>query len=63
MTPEEVDRQTVRTLAGVAGIAIPEEDMEALIRALRNHMAAMASLDELDLDDCDPIVTFDPRWE
>jgi hypothetical protein len=60
--PEEVDAGVIRTLAAVAGIAIPEEDVEPLVAAYRNHLAGMAVLEGLELDDSDPIVTFDPRW-
>lgn len=62
MKPEEVDRDVVQTLARVAGITVPPEDVEPLIGALRNHLEGMASLEELDIDEADPIVTFDPRW-
>jgi hypothetical protein len=62
MTPDEVDGGVVRTLADVAGISVPDEDVEPLVGALRNHLKGMALLDTLDLDEYDPIVTFDPRW-
>jgi Asp-tRNA(Asn)/Glu-tRNA(Gln) amidotransferase C subunit len=60
---EEIDAEVVRTLARVAGISLPEEDVEPLVGALRNHLAGMKALEELDIDEADPIVTFDPRWE
>jgi Asp-tRNA(Asn)/Glu-tRNA(Gln) amidotransferase C subunit len=62
MRPEEVDAEVVRTLARVAGISVPEEDMEALVAAFRNHLAGMEALETMDLDEHDPIVTFDARW-
>jgi len=62
MRPDDVDADVVRALAGVAGISVPEEDVEPLVSALRNHLKGMEVLDTLDLDDYDPIVTFDPRW-
>ena len=62
MKDVDVDADVVRTLARVAGINIPEEDVEPLVGALRNHLAGMKALDELDVDEADPIVTFDPRW-
>jgi hypothetical protein len=62
MKSEEVDADVVRTLAGVAGITIPDEDIQPLIGALRNHLAGMKALEDLDIDEADPIVTFDPRW-
>lgn len=62
MKSEEVDAKVIRTLASVAGITIPDEDVQPLIGALRNHLAGMKALEDLDIDDADPIVTFDPRW-
>lgn len=53
---------TVLTLAQLVGLTIPEEDLEPLTGALRDQLAAVTSLDELDLTDVDPIVEFDPRW-
>lgn len=62
MKPEDVDANTVRMLADVAGIKLPEEDVQPLVGALRNHLKGMEALDRLDLEEFDPIVTFDPRW-
>jgi Asp-tRNA(Asn)/Glu-tRNA(Gln) amidotransferase C subunit len=62
MKAEAVDAATVRTLAEVAGISLPEEDVEPLVGALRNHMKGMEELDRLDLEEFDPIVVFDARW-
>jgi hypothetical protein len=62
MRVEDVDADVVRTLAGVAGISVPEEDLQPLVGALQNHLRGMEKLDGLDLDESDPIVDFDPRW-
>jgi hypothetical protein len=62
MRPEEVDAGVIRTLADVAGIKIPDEDIEPLIGAFRNHLAGMKVLDDLDLGENDPITVLDPRW-
>jgi len=63
MKESDIDADVVRTLARVAGIKVPEEDVEPLVGALRNHMAGMRALEELDIDEADPIVTFDARWD
>jgi Asp-tRNA(Asn)/Glu-tRNA(Gln) amidotransferase C subunit len=63
MSEAKVDADVVRTLAQVAGIKLPEEDVEPLVGALRNHLAGMKALEELDIDEADPIVAFDARWE
>jgi hypothetical protein len=62
MRPEKVDASVIRTLAEVAGIEIPDEDIEPLIGAFRNHLAGMKVLDDLDLGESDPITVLDPRW-
>jgi hypothetical protein len=61
--PDEVDGDVIRTLAAVAGITVPPEDVEPLVAAYRNHLAGMAALESLELDEHDPIVTFDARWQ
>jgi Asp-tRNA(Asn)/Glu-tRNA(Gln) amidotransferase C subunit len=62
MRSEQVDAGVVRTLAQVAGIDVPEEDVQPLVSALQNHLKGMEALDDLDLAESDPVVTFDPRW-
>lgn len=62
MRPDEVDGTVIRTLAAVAGIEIPDEDIEPLVGAYRNHLEGMEMLDKLELDEHDPIVIFDPTW-
>ncbi|HVC76462.1 MAG TPA: hypothetical protein VND96_08090 [Candidatus Micrarchaeaceae archaeon] len=63
MKPEEVNADVIRTLASVAGITVPEEDMQPLVGAFRNHLAGMKALEDMDIDEADPIVIFDPRWQ
>ena len=62
MKPEQVDAKVITTLAQGAGIEIPQEDMEPLIGAFKNHLAGMEALEGLDLEEHDPITVFDPRW-
>jgi hypothetical protein len=62
MRPEEVGPDVVLMLARVAGITVPEEDVQPLTGALQNHLKGMEVLDGLALDESDPIVAFDPRW-
>jgi len=62
MNPEEVNADVIRTLAQVAGIKLPEEDIQPLIGAFKNHLVGMEALAELDLEEHDPIVTFDASW-
>jgi hypothetical protein len=62
MKPDEVDSALIRTLGHVAGVSIPDEDVEPLVGAFKNHLSGMQELDGLDIDEHDPIVTFDPSW-
>ena len=63
MKPDKVDAGVIRTLADVAGIEIPDEDIEPLIGAFKNHLEGMKVLDDLDFGENDPITIFDPRWQ
>ena len=58
----EVTSDTVRQLAKVAGITVPDEDMDSVVAALRVYRAAFKSLEALDLTEVDPVVVTDPRW-
>ena len=57
ITPDVVD-----TLAQVAGFEVPEEDRELLAAILQNQLASVRRLEQLDVGDVEPIVSFDPRW-
>jgi hypothetical protein len=57
-----MDAQTIEQLARYVGLAIPEIDLEVLEPALANQAAMTDALDRLELEDGEPIVTFDPRW-
>jgi aspartyl-tRNA(Asn)/glutamyl-tRNA(Gln) amidotransferase subunit A len=53
----------VRMLAVLAGIDVPTEDEQGLVKAFDNVLASAALLQPLDLSGIDPVVTFDPRWD
>jgi len=57
ITPEVVD-----ALAKVAGFEVPEEDRALLASVLANQLAGVRRIEQLDLGDVEPIVSFDPRW-
>lgn len=58
----EVSSELVETLARAAGFELPDEDRELLAALLGNQLEAIRSLEELDVTDVEPIVSFDPRW-
>ncbi len=57
-----ITSDAVLTVAQLVGLAVPQEDLEPLTAALRDQLASVDSLAELDLADVDPTITFDPRW-
>jgi hypothetical protein len=52
----------VDLLAQIAGFAVPDEDRELLTGVFTNQFAATRLLEALDVDEVEPIVSFDPRW-
>ena len=52
----------IEQLATLAGLAVPNEDLDLLQAVLANHIASSRALLSLDLEDTEPIVSFDPRW-
>jgi Asp-tRNA(Asn)/Glu-tRNA(Gln) amidotransferase C subunit len=58
----EITTEVVETLARVAGFEVPAEDHALLAAVLQNQLASVRRLEELDLGDVEPIVSFDPRW-
>ena len=62
MKPQEVTPEVIRQLARVAGIVVPDEDVQPLVGAFKNHLTGMQELDRLDFDEFDPIETLDSSW-
>jgi Asp-tRNA(Asn)/Glu-tRNA(Gln) amidotransferase C subunit len=57
-----VSRDVLLTLARVAGITLVPEDLAQLATALADQLGSIEILDEVDLEEFNPIVEFDPRW-
>ena len=55
VTPEDVER-----LAALAGLRLPEEDLQPLVRSLVAHMELVEPLLRLDLSAVEPSLRFDP---
>jgi Asp-tRNA(Asn)/Glu-tRNA(Gln) amidotransferase C subunit len=60
---KEITADTVRRLAEVAGIQVPDEDLPGVIATLKSYRAAFQAVEALDLTEVDPVVVTDPRWE
>ena len=59
---EQVTPEVTRLLMRLAGLTVPEEDVELLAGAIGSQLAAIAVLDEIDLTDVNPAVEFDATW-
>lgn len=53
---------TVRELAALAGLPLPEEDVAPLAGLLAGHAELVAPLLALDLSDTPSALDLDPRW-
>jgi hypothetical protein len=52
----------VAAAARLLGVVVDDDDLAWLADALAEQRAVEAVIDSLMLDDVDPLVTFDPRW-
>ena len=59
---KQLSPEAIQTLADIAGLSIPTEDLEPLAESLTSQLASMALLDRLDLEHVHPAMQFDPRW-
>jgi Asp-tRNA(Asn)/Glu-tRNA(Gln) amidotransferase C subunit len=60
---DALDADVVRTLARVAGIDIPEEDLTSLSAALGKHLASIEALPTMDISDVEPPLVFRATWD
>lgn len=62
--PEITEDQLV-LLAGIVGLPLQSEDVPALAQALKDQLASVAALDQLQLGGLagvTPVLPYDPRW-
>ena len=52
----------LQVVAAMLGLAIPDEDVEALAAMVADQLAVIDRLEQLDLTDINPLLEFDPRW-
>ena len=62
MTTQPIDAELIQHVAAFAGLDVPNDDLAMLLAAARNQLASAERLRAIELDDTEPIVTFDPRW-
>jgi Asp-tRNA(Asn)/Glu-tRNA(Gln) amidotransferase C subunit len=63
MSGQTIGTQTLKTLQLLAGLDIPEDDLKPLATAMQRHLASIAALQELDLTDIEPPLTFKAAWD
>lgn len=63
MSQVSIDADIVRMLAVLAGIDVPTEDEQGLVKAFGNVLASSALLQPLELSGIEPVVTFNLRWD
>jgi hypothetical protein len=62
-TAADIPPETIELMAGLVGLSVAGEEVAALAGAVRDQLASIGSLDQLDLTGVFPSVEFDPRWE
>jgi hypothetical protein len=63
MPSQPVNEELIKRVAAFAGLIVPDEDLSLLAGAAQNQLTAAELLRALELDDIEPIVSFDPRWQ
>ena len=60
---EDIDPATIEAIARLLGLNISPLETTTLAASVRDQLASIQSLEELDLTDVMPALEFDPRWE
>ncbi len=60
---EDIDPAMIEAMARLLGLAVPPLETTPLADSVRDQLASIQSLEELDLTDIMPALEFDPRWE
>ena len=61
-TAEDIDPATIEAIARLLGLNVQPLEMTTLAALVRDQLASIQSLEELDLTDIMPALDFDPRW-
>jgi Asp-tRNA(Asn)/Glu-tRNA(Gln) amidotransferase C subunit len=59
----QITPSTVEELAGLAGLPLPSERRAMLAAVLRQLLDGVHAMDALDLEEAEPPLVFDARWE
>jgi hypothetical protein len=60
---EDINPVTIEAIARLLGLNVPALETTTLAALVRDQLASVQSLEELDLTDILPALDFDPRWE
>jgi len=60
---EDIDPATIAAIARLLGLNVSPLETTTLAALVRDQLASIQSLEELDLTDVLPALDFDPRWE
>jgi hypothetical protein len=60
---EDIDPATIEAIARLLGLNVSPLETTTLAASVRDQLASIQSLEELDLTDIMPALEFDPRWE
>jgi hypothetical protein len=59
---EDIDPATIEAMARLLGLTVAPLDTTLLSASVRDQLASIQPLEELDLTDVMPALDFDPRW-
>jgi Asp-tRNA(Asn)/Glu-tRNA(Gln) amidotransferase C subunit len=60
---EDIDPATIEAIARLLELNVSPLETTTLAASVRDQLASIQSLEELDLTDIMPALEFDPRWE
>ncbi len=60
---EDIEPVTIEAMSRLLGLAVPPTELSTLGASVRDQLASLASLEDLDLSDIMPALEFDPRWD
>ncbi len=58
----EITEELVASLGGIANLNFPVERLPVIAQRLREMHILAGDLENLDLDDSEPAIRFDPAW-
>ena len=59
---EDIDPATIEAMARLLGLTVSPLEIPVLSASVRDQLASIECLEELDLTDVMPALEFDPRW-